>query len=187
MTNKTSVSEPSLTNWCGSPGKKDAGVTRDDRRRSVAVPHAAAAGDHVIELPLRAVGVIRDRRLARWNAQDLDVERMALHNIRRVALAAQRLGDLNPFGPPPWFLWATTISSVRARWCSTLRIDSHSFDAKKRGGGGKLCTERGLGDAARRRSSRFFSARTSMQPLSFCNVPSTIRVEDVRIGRRKVS
>jgi hypothetical protein len=58
--------------------KKDTGVARHDRRYSVLVPHAAVAGDDVIELPLRAMRMIGVRRFARWDTQNFDIEGMAL-------------------------------------------------------------------------------------------------------------
>src|SRR6202163_1660340 len=51
-------------------------------------------GDDVVELPMRAVRMVRIRRRARRQAGDLDVERMALVEVHRLRHAAQRFGDL---------------------------------------------------------------------------------------------
>ena len=94
----TSGSAPSLKNWWGSLGRKrqaSPGSTRSGW--SIFVAHAAVAGDHVIELPLRAVRMIGVRRLTGRDAQDFDVERMPLEQVGRIALAPERLGDLNAF------------------------------------------------------------------------------------------
>jgi hypothetical protein len=39
----------------------------------------ALTGDDVIELPLRAVGVIGISRFPRWDPANLDIERMTFH------------------------------------------------------------------------------------------------------------
>ena len=101
---------------------------------------------------------------------------MAFEEIGRVAISSQCLGYLNAFAGN---------RSFRRRPFQRLEflaVDvTHSFlllkavDRKRRfvtPPSSKLQT---------------FSASTSMQPLSFCNVPSTMRVDEVRIGRRNVS
>jgi hypothetical protein len=55
---------------------EDEGIARLDWRCSILVPDNPAAGNHVIKLPLRAMRVIRTRRLARWNPANLHVKRM---------------------------------------------------------------------------------------------------------------
>src|SRR5579871_3134349 len=136
---------------------------------------------------MRVVGI---RRLSRGNAQDLDVERMALEQIRRVALAAERLGDLDALAyerplrrrPRPRLElvgvhfshvggFAAFLGAALARgrlshwklWMARVRVMPSSS---------KL---------------QIFLASMSVQPPSFCSVPSTMSVEDERMGRRYVS
>ena len=72
-------------------GLEEQRVTGLDRRVAFFMANDAAARDHVIKLPLRAVGVVRIRLLSGRNAKDLDVERMTLHQIGRERIAPQRL------------------------------------------------------------------------------------------------
>src|SRR5436190_4309391 len=73
---------------------KNESVARLNRRRPILVPDAAPAGDYMVEFPLRAVGMIDVGSFPRRDAQDLDVKRMPLHEVRRGWFSPQRLGDL---------------------------------------------------------------------------------------------
>jgi len=67
-----------------------------DGRRPALVANQPAAGDHMVELPLRAVRMKRERDRVGSDARDLHVERMPLVQIHRIALAPERFGDLLP-------------------------------------------------------------------------------------------
>src|SRR5258706_16085520 len=67
-------------------GVEEEGVAGFDGRRSIFVSDDAFAGDDMVELPLRAVGVIRAGGLARRDARDLDVKGMSLVEIGRLRL-----------------------------------------------------------------------------------------------------
>lgn len=56
-------------------------IAGGDLGHARSVSNVATPGDHVIELPLRAVRMIRIRRLARRDARDLDIERMTVEQI----------------------------------------------------------------------------------------------------------
>ena len=58
---------------------EDKGVTRFDRCLATFMAGNAVAGDDVIELPLRAVGVIGISRFPRWDPANLDIERMTFY------------------------------------------------------------------------------------------------------------
>ena len=58
---------------------KNEGVARFDRRLSTPVSRNSATGNDVIELPLRAVGVIRISRFSWRDPGNLDIERMPFH------------------------------------------------------------------------------------------------------------
>src|SRR5205085_7445678 len=73
---------------------EDKSVTRFNRYLPTLMTRNAVTGDDVIELPLRAVGVIGISRFPWWDPTNLDVKRMALHQISRERLSAERLGNL---------------------------------------------------------------------------------------------
>lgn len=77
---------------------EEEGVAGADGRRAVLMPRGARAGDDVIELPLRTVQVERVSSFAGLDADDFHIKRVTLHQVRRVRLAAERLGDF-PAGP----------------------------------------------------------------------------------------
>src|SRR5438477_11649007 len=77
-------------------GGENERVAGFDWRRSVFVPHGTPPGDHVIELPLRTVRMVWKRRGPGRQPCDLDVERVAFHQIGRLGVAPQGLRDLNP-------------------------------------------------------------------------------------------
>src|SRR4029079_17642848 len=72
---------------------EDESVTRFDGRRTLLVAHLAAPGNHVVKFPLRAVQMIWVWNLAWLNADDLHIEGMPLHQIRRLRIAAQCFGN----------------------------------------------------------------------------------------------
>ena len=57
-------------------------VALRDRVRTFGVPDFPAAGRDEIELPLRAVRMIRARRGSRWDHLEFHIERMARQQIR---------------------------------------------------------------------------------------------------------
>src|SRR4051812_20429921 len=70
--------------------QKKESISDLNRRRAVLMSNCARAGNDVVELPLRAVRMIRVSALAGWNAEYLDVKRMTLHQVGGEWLAPQR-------------------------------------------------------------------------------------------------
>ena len=68
-------SDNDLVRLAGFENERVAGL---DLRHSTRIAHHAGAGDDVIEFPLRAVRMIRVRRLSRRHAANLHVKRMPL-------------------------------------------------------------------------------------------------------------
>src|SRR5579863_3011484 len=64
-------------------------VTRPYYRHSRFVTNGSRTGEYVVELPLCAMRVVRARRDSRRNALDLDIKRMTLEQIHRVAFASE--------------------------------------------------------------------------------------------------
>src|SRR5438876_11827543 len=89
-------------------GREDERVARCDWSRSVLVPHNAPAGDHVIELPLHAVRVVWKRRRSRGQSCNLDVERVAFHQIGGLGVAPQGLRELDARSPE-FSLWGRPL------------------------------------------------------------------------------
>jgi hypothetical protein len=56
-------------------------VARFDRIGAIGVTNLAGAGNYVVELPLRAVRMVRIRNFAGRQTHNFDVERMALVEI----------------------------------------------------------------------------------------------------------
>ena len=70
---------------------EDEGVSCLDGGLAIFMPDRTAAGNDVVEFPLRAVGVVGIWSLARWDAAYLDIEGMPLVQIGGLRVTAQRL------------------------------------------------------------------------------------------------
>ena len=81
------------------PGFEQKRIAALDRRRALAMPNDAVPGEHVIELPLRAMRVKGKRRIPRRQPLNLDIERMPLQQIRRLVLPPKRNGQALPKPP----------------------------------------------------------------------------------------
>src|ERR1700692_2898736 len=75
-------------------GLENERVAGFDRSRSALMTNDSLTRDHVVELPLRAVRVIRVRRRPRRDAADLHVKRMPLVELGCARLASEGLGNL---------------------------------------------------------------------------------------------
>ena len=64
-------------------------ISRNDVRGAMLMPHGARAGDDMVELPLGAVRMVGVGCLSRLQAQNLNVEGVALHQVRGEGFATQ--------------------------------------------------------------------------------------------------
>src|ERR1700720_2944544 len=73
---------------------EDEGVAGFDWRFSILMARNSVTRDDVIEFPLRAVSMVGISCFPRWYPTNLDVKRMAFHQIGRERFSAERLGNL---------------------------------------------------------------------------------------------
>src|SRR5262245_40397483 len=83
-----------VDNLVGLVRFEEEGVAGENCRRPVLVANRALTRNDVVKLPLRAVRVVRVRRLTRRNAQNLDVEWMPLVQVSGGWLPSERFGYL---------------------------------------------------------------------------------------------